>query len=119
MSPVLTFAVPGTSQMEVYYAAAKTNDVQQATFVNGAWTDEDLTAQAGGSGPVEFSQITALSTPGNFHVYLTEDHDVFQLYFNGSDWANQGLPSASATVTATASFAIGNDQYVYYISGVN
>jgi hypothetical protein len=113
---VVAFVVPGTRKIEIYYASGSTNDVNQLTFANNAWSDEDLTARTGGSGPNASSQMTALSTPGNFHVYLNEGDGMSQMYFNGSDWVNQGLPSVPVSQTGTASFAISNDQYVYYIS---
>jgi hypothetical protein len=113
---VAAFNIPGTSNFEVYYAATKTNHLIQLSFANNTWTEEDLTEQAGGSGPEPDAQMTALSTPGNSHLYLDEGGDIFQLYFNGSDWTNEQLPSTAAEADQLSSFAIGNDQYVYYIS---
>jgi hypothetical protein len=114
------FAVPGTTQMEVYYEAfnsADSCDVHQMTFLNNQWTDLDVTAQAGGYSPTATSQMVAFSTPGNRHVYLNEDTYVYQLYDNGTDWFNQELSSVEAYwENGMAGFAIGNEQYLYYVS---
>ncbi len=105
-----------SSQFEVYYAATKTNDMHQLTFLNNQWTDTNLTAQTGGSGPVKSSQMAAVLTIGNYHVFLVEGTDIFQLYYDGTDWVNQELPSVSTGAGGMAGFAISNLQYVYYIS---
>lgn len=120
---VAAFLVPGTTQMEVYYAAASNQDVHQLTFANNAWTDTDLSSLTSSSGALgAFSQFVGFATTPNnqLHFYYPSfsNSEVFQLFFNGSSWSNQLLPSVPvAGVSASmAGFALGNLQHVYYIS---
>jgi hypothetical protein len=112
---VAAFVIPGTSQMEVYYGTSYF-DMHQMTFQNKKWTDADI----GGPGPVYQSQIVGFATTPNdqFHVYHQSEpggqFGVYQHYFNGS-WSSQQL-SNGLTEGGLTGFAIGNLQYVYYIS---
>jgi hypothetical protein len=119
-SGTASFAVPGTTQMEVYYDAATSSTtcgLHQMTFANNAWTDTDVTAQAGGSAPSAGSQIIALSAPGSSNVFLNEDLDVFQLDYNGTAWGSNQLSGPQAyNEDGMAGFTIGSDLYVYYLS---
>ncbi len=115
LTGVAAFVIPGTSRMEVYYGTSYV-DVHQMTFQNHKWTDADI----GGPGPVYMSQIVGFATTPNdqFHVYHQSEpggqFGVYQQYFNGG-WSSQQL-SNGLTEGGLTGFAIGNLQYVYYIS---
>jgi hypothetical protein len=114
---VAAFVVPGTSQIEVYYATSAF-DTRQLTFKGSTWTVEDL----GELGPAYESQFVSFATTPNnqFHVYYGAEvspgtFGVNQQYFNGSFWQSQPL-SSLLTEGGLAGFSIKNFQYVYYIS---
>ena len=114
------FVVPGTTQIEVYYFAAKNADIHQMTFASNKWKDTDLSSATGGSFIAQFQDIIAFPTTpnNNLHVYSEGENECEdQLYYNGSSWSYQVLPSVcgSGDSGALAGFAIGNLQYVYYI----
>ncbi len=114
---VAAFRVPGTSQLEAY-AITNDFDVHQYTFLNNSWTDTDVTAITGGLGGAELSQITACVTPVNkqFHMfYVPIFGDVYQNYFNGTNWLSQDIGGSTLQSGGMASFAIANLQYVFYL----
>jgi hypothetical protein len=113
---VTSFVIPGTSRKEVYYAANPFFDLHQMTFKNKKWTDTDI----GGPAPLSSSQMVAFATAPNdqFHLYeqvVAGGNGVDQLYYNGS-WSSQQLVSVLTAGGGTTGFAIGNLQYVYYIT---
>jgi len=116
------FVVPGTTKMEVYYAAATNQDVHQMTFKNNAWRDTDLSALTSSSGPVSLTQMVGFATTPNnqLHLYFDSFGDslINQLYYNGSNWSDEVLPSVQVGgFGGSAGFALGNLQHLYYISG--
>ena len=114
------FVIPGTSQIEVYYFAAKNADIHQMTFASNKWKDTDLSSATGGSFFAQFQDIVAFATTpnNNLHVYsLGQNNCQDQLYYNGTSWSYQVLPSVCGNGDSgtLAGFAIGNLQYVYYM----
>jgi hypothetical protein len=116
-SGTAAFVVPGTTQMEVYYAAEENNDVHQMTFQSNQWTDTDLSTLTGMAGPNGSQIIGFATTPNNqLHVYLAPGNPfVDQLYYNGTAWLGEALPSSQPSDFGMAGFALGNSQRVYYI----
>jgi hypothetical protein len=110
------YVIPGTTQMEVDYFAFSNRDLHQLTYAKGKWTNIDLSSIANSS---LYSTIVGFATTPNdqLHVYAVgSNNDVDQLYFNGSTWSYQTLPSVPNRENGPlAGFAIGNLQYVYYL----
>jgi hypothetical protein len=118
--PVAAFTVK--SDFEVY---GLTDDyhVHQFTDTKKGWTDLDLSASDSApevktGGAVAF----ATTTPNDqFHFYYQPPPyaQIEQLYFNGTDWQAEALAQGTGNVSGDggmAGFAIGNLQYVFYIS---
>lgn len=113
------FVVPGTTQMEVYYEAEGNSDVHQMTFQNNKWADTDLSSLTGVVDPNPGDQIIGFATTPNnqLHVYLRSNNptqSVDQLYYNGTAWSGEALPSDPPLNFGMAGFALGNSQRVYY-----
>lgn len=111
------FAVPGTTQIEVYYAATKTFDVQRLTFQNNKWTDTNLSALTGGPSVGNGAQILGFaSAPSNqLNVfYFPALRDLYQLLYTGTSWSDEQLPSVAGN--SPAGFALNTGRYVYYVS---
>jgi hypothetical protein len=121
--PVAAFQYPGESQFEVY-GVTDDDHVHQFTD-NKGWTDEDLTVSIGAPDVHTGGAVAFPTTPNDqFHFYYQpgtheSNTEVDQLYFNGTSWLVEGLPPGMGNVSGdggTAGFAIGNLQYVFYIS---
>jgi hypothetical protein len=118
--PVAAFRYPGKNQFEVY---GLTNDdhVHQFTDDKG-WTDVDLSASIGAPDVQTGGAVAFATTPNDqFHFYYQPSPytQIDQLYFNGTDWQVEELPGGTGNVSGDggmAGFAIGNSQYVFYIS---
>jgi len=120
----LAFLIPGTTKMEVYYAASSINgqDLHRMAFRNSKWTDSNLTSITGGAGPYSLTEMTGFATTPNkqLHVYISGigTSNVDQFFFNNTAWAYEILPSVPVASIAPgmAGFALGNLQHVYYVS---
>lgn len=105
------------------YDVTQDGHVHQYTYVNTGWFDLDLTLFAGA--PEQSSGgITAFpTTPNNqFHIYYAPNNDVYQIYFNGTNWSVENLTGGTGQAdvyAGTAGFAIGNLQHVFYFDTQN
>jgi hypothetical protein len=89
------------------------------------WLDTDLTVKAHGVVASSINRLVAFATSPNNqrHVYfVATDATIHQLYFNGTLWSDENLTNATdggkATPYATAmdGCAVGNHQYVFFVS---
>lgn len=100
------------------YGITQDNHVHQYNYVNTGWFDLDLTLFAGA--PKQgYGGITAFpTTPNNqFHIYYAPNNDVYQIYFNGTNWSVENLTGGAGQAdmyAGIAGFAIGNLQHVFY-----
>ena len=95
--------------------------VHQLSYNGSAWVDEQLpSAQT----TVITSVASILTTPNNQeHVYYFagdgESGDVHQLFYNGTNWADEDLTAETGAPQANpfsvTAFSVGNYQYVYYL----
>lgn len=118
-SPVTAFHYPGTTQLEVY-GVTDDNHVHQFTHTT-RWTDLDLTAAIGAPTSTGYGGAVAFPTTPNdqFHMYYQPSTEVYQLYYNGTNWSYEDLTGGGGQAnnnSGMAGFAIGNLQYVYYIA---
>ncbi|MGO9648927.1 MAG: hypothetical protein ACLPOO_12825 [Terriglobales bacterium] len=116
-------------QGEVYSVTDDTH-VHQYTYKSGLWSDLDLTATIGAPANSAPDAMVGFTTPNDqFHLYYIPDTnpneeyvDVYQLYFNGTNWAVDNLTGGSGQaddVGGMAGFAIGNLQHVFYFANPN
>jgi hypothetical protein len=118
---VAGFRYPGKAQLEVY-GVTFDGHVHQFTFKNKKWTDEDLTASIGAPADNYSGGAVAFPTAINnqFHIYYQPSTDVYQLYFNGTNWnvgdLTGGTGQADYYGSGMAGFAIGNLQHVFYLA---
>jgi hypothetical protein len=118
--PVAAFQYPGKVEGEVY-AATDDYHVHQFTY-NKGWSDLDLTASIGAPEIQTGGAVAFPTTPNDqFHFYYQPSPytQIEQLYFNGTSWLPEGLAEGTGDVSGDggmAGFAIGNLQYVFYIS---
>jgi hypothetical protein len=122
-SSVAAFHVPGGSQFEVY-GVTDDSHVHQFTRAKGKWTGQDLTASIGAPGDAAYGGAIAFPTTPNdqFHFYYQPGSEVYQLYFNGTNWLSDDLTGGAGQAndsSGMAGFAIGNLQYVYYVATSN
>src|ERR1035438_10343752 len=95
--------------------------VHQLSYNGSTWVDEQLpSAQT----TVVTSIASILTTPNNQeHVYYFagggEFGDVHQLFYNGTNWADEDLTAETGAPQAdpfsVTAFSVGNYQYVYYL----
>jgi hypothetical protein len=119
---VAAFQVPGKPQGEVFGVTGDTH-VHQYSF-NKKWTDLDLTAFIGAPASAGFGGMAAFATTPNnqFHAYYQPSTEVYQLYFNGSNWAYEDLTGGGGQAdnnSGMAGFALGNLQHVFYLGAGN
>ncbi len=117
--PVAAFPVKG--EFEVY-SVTDDDHVHQFTHKK-SWTDVDLTASIGAPEVNTGGAVALLTTPNDqFHFYYqpeTPAGEIYQLYFDGTSWAAEDLTNGEGNASGDggmAGFAIGNLQYVFYIS---
>jgi hypothetical protein len=110
--------VPGTPQIEVYYAAASNQHLHRMSFESSKWKDTDLSVLTSASVYPNEALIAFATAPNDqLHVYtLDANYVVDQFFFDGTSWTDQSLPSVSTFTGPIAGFALGNLQYVYYVS---
>jgi hypothetical protein len=103
---------------------AAADHIHHLWYNNSNWQDQDLTALTNGGIATSFGAIAAFYTTPNkqLHVYYVDNsaQHVHQLYFNGSNWSDADLTASTGGPQAYAygvsGFAIGNLQYVFYVS---
>jgi len=92
------------------------------------WVDTDLTSKTSGALADSTLRMVAFATSPNNqrHVYyVASDATIHQLYFNGSVWTDENLTrvtngaKAPNFAVAMAGCAIGNHQYVFFVSNTN
>jgi hypothetical protein len=120
--PVAAFRYPKKDQFEVFGVTDDTH-VHQFTYKK-RWKDVDLTATMGAPASAAYGGAVAFPTTPNdqFHVYYQPSTEVYQLYFNGTNWSDQDLTGGGGQAndgSGMAGFAIGNLQYIYYIANSN
>jgi hypothetical protein len=121
---VAAFAVPGTTEIEVFYSATKNFHIHQLAYVSGTWTDQDLTALTGGPGGLFTTQTIGFATTPNKQLHIlfpaSPAGDVNELYYNGTSWTDEDVTvlaggDQAAGSTGLAGFAVGNLQRVFYV----
>ena len=91
-------------------------------YNNATWQDQDLTALTGGATSYGAGVAAFRTTPNNqLHVFYADTGGyIHQVYYNNTSWSDQNLTSLLgaplAVVGGVSGFAIGNSQYVFYIS---
>jgi|HubBroStandDraft_1064217.scaffolds.fasta_scaffold68057_1 hypothetical protein len=122
-SAVAAFRFPSSTQLEVYGVTDNAH-VHQFTRQKGAkgkWSDLDLTASFGAPSNNYSGGAVAFPTAGNnqFHIYYQPSPEVYELYFNGTNWAADDLTGGAGQAdyygSGMAGFAIGNLQHVFYL----
>ncbi|HLZ42795.1 MAG TPA: hypothetical protein VKQ11_17640 [Candidatus Sulfotelmatobacter sp.] len=106
------------------YLPAHADHIHHLWYNNSNWQNDDLTALTGGGIATPFGAIAAFrTTPNNqLHVYYVDAsaNHVHQLYFNGTNWSDSDLTSFTGGPQANpygiSGFAVGNLQYVFYVS---
>jgi hypothetical protein len=118
--PVAAFQYPGQSQFEVY-GLTDDDHVHQFTDTT-SWADVDLSATIPAPDVATGGAVAFPTTPNDqFHFYYQPPPytQIDQLYFNGTSWQVVDLPGGTGNVSGDggmAGFAVGNLQYVFYIS---
>jgi hypothetical protein len=129
-SGIAAFNVPNTQEINVYSVASGVKngldvaqDVHQTEFFENSWSDEDLTSKIGAPTGSDTGGMVAfpITTAGiQYHVYYAPSKEVYQLYYSGSaGWQVEDLTNGAGHAdngAGMAGFAIGNLQYVYYLS---
>ena len=121
-SGVASFLIPGTKQGAVY---GVTDDAHMHQYYfDKTWTDLDLTRFLNAPSDPGFGGIIAFPTTPNdqLHVYYQPSSEVYQLYFDGSNWSDQDLTGGTGQAddnSGMAGFALGNLQHVFYLGTGN
>jgi hypothetical protein len=103
---------------------AYADHIHHLWYNNANWQNDDITALTGGAIATPYGAIAAFrTTPNNqLHVYYVENvsSHVHQLYYNGASWSDSDLTALTGGPQANAygisGFAVGNLQYVFYLS---
>lgn len=91
-------------------------------YNNSNWQDQDLIALAGGASSYGAGVTAFYTTPNQqLHVYYADKNGyIHQLYYNNTSWSDQNLTALTgaplALVGGLSGFAIGNSQYLFYVS---
>ena len=91
-------------------------------YNNSTWQDQDLTALTGGAISYGAGVAAFYTTPNQqLHVYYADKSGyIHQLFYNNTNWSDQNLTALTgaplALVGGLSGFAIGNSQYVFYVS---
>jgi hypothetical protein len=120
LAPCLTF-------LALSLSALATDHIHQLWYNGSIWQDQDLTALTSSPGTFGTDQITSFRTANkDLHVFYTSNDSsqhIHQLFWNGSDWTDQDLSAKTggpmAGIRSLTGFAVGNDQYVFYISNAD
>jgi RHS repeat-associated protein len=95
---------PGTDE-HLFYIGANQHIYQllfsSSTFL---WSNSDLTAATGGILAASGSPLSGVydATMGEYVFYLGPAQHVYQMFWNGTAWANQDLTAATGTIVAGA-----------------
>lgn len=117
---VTGFAIPGTTRLQMYFdtwgpSGSLVADLIQLSYDEtnpGEGTFSNLPEASGTPG---FNMVGFATTPNDqLHLFYS-DNGIGQLYFNGTSWTTENLPSTNSSFTGVDGFSIGNGQYVYYV----
>ena len=108
-------------KLEAYAVTSVDGHLHQFTRNKGQWSDLDLGVATGAPNDFYSGGAVAFATAQNnqFHIYYQPSSELYQLYFNGTNWADEDLTNGSGQAdyygSGMAGFAIGNLQHVFYL----
>ena len=121
------FVMPGTNALELFYHASS-SIIWLSSADNLTWVSENLSTLTLSAEPDSYSLVAFPTSNNQIHVfymgnsakYFGEFSDVYQIYSSGCCWYSQNLttdlggkvPDPDVDI---AGFAIGNQQFVYYV----